>query len=237
VTIRVSEREASERFYELVLRTLGIEMTHSEDGFTEWDDFSLSGWSPGKPVTRRLHVGFAAPSREHVEEFWRVGTEAGYRSDGEPGPRPEYGSDYYGSFLLDPDGNSAEAVHHGSLRAGGVIDHVWFRVDDVAASKEFYEAVARHAGFRLNNDGSDRAQFTGDSGSFSVVPGERTDPFHMAFPVADNSVVEAFHADLFGRGYRDNGAPGERRKYHEGYYGAFVFDPDGHNIELVNHNR
>lgn len=237
VTIRVSARAASEAFYALVLRTLGFESTFSEDDFTEWDDFSLSGWSPGKPVTRRLHLGFVAPSREAVDEFWRAGTDAGYRSDGEPGPRPEYGDDYYGGFLLDPDGNSAEAVHHGALREGGMIDHLWFRVADVAAAKEFYEAVGRHAGYRLTHDSPDRAQFAGSSGSFSVVSGELTDPFHMAFPTDDNAAVEAFHADLVGLGYRDNGGPGERRKYHDGYYGAYVFDPDGHNVELVNHSR
>jgi catechol 2,3-dioxygenase-like lactoylglutathione lyase family enzyme len=237
VTIRVSDGAASEAFYDLVLGTLGIERTSFEDDFAEWDDFSLSGWSPGKPVTRRLHVAFVAPSHEAVEEFWRAGTGAGYRSDGEPGPRPEYRDDYYGAFLLDPDGNSAEAVHHGAMREGGVIDHLWFRVGDVSAAKEFYGAVGRHAGFRLNYESADRVQFAGSSGSFSVVSGELTDPFHMAFPTDDNAAVETFHADLVGLGYRDNGAPGERRKYHEGYYGAFVFDPDGHNIELVNHNR
>ena len=237
VTIRVSDREASERFYELVLGTLGWERTYSDDGFAEWNDFSLSGWSPGKPVTRGLHIGFVAPTREAVDAFWRAGTEAGHQSEGEPGPRPEYREDYYGAFLLDPDGNSAEAVHHGGMRQGGLIDHLWIRVADVAAAKEFYEAVSRHAGFRLEHDAPDRAQFVAESGSFSVVPGERTEPFHLAFPTDDNTVVEAFHADLVGLGYRDNGGPGERRKYHEGYYGAYVFDPDGHNVELVNHSR
>ena len=237
VTIRASDRDASERFYELVLTALGIEQTFSDDGFAEWNDFSLSAWSPGKPVTRRLHIGFAAPSREHADEFWRAGTDAGYESDGPPGLRPQYREDYYGSFLLDPDGNSAEAVSHEALRGGGVIDHLWFRVDDVAEAKSFYEAVGRHAGFQLKHDSSDRAQFVGGSGSFSLVSGERTDPFHMAFPVDDNASVEAFHAAMVELGYRDNGGPGERRKYHEGYYGAFVFDPDGNNIELVNHNR
>ena len=240
VTIRVSDREASERFYDLVLATLRIGKTFADDeGFAEWDDFSLSAWSPGKPVTRRLHIGFAAPSREHVDEFWRAGTDAGFQSDGEPGPRPEYGETYYGSFLLDPDGNSAEAVHHDDLRRGGNIDHLWFRVADVEAAKEFYESVGRHAGFRLHRDLPERAQFKdeGSRGTFSVVAGERTDPFHMAFGVDDNATVEAFHAALTAEGYRDNGKPGERRKYHPGYYGAFVFDPDGHNIELVNHNR
>lgn len=237
VTIRVSDRAASERFYELVLKTLGVEKTYSEDGFVEWNDFSLSGWSPGKPVTRKLHIGFVAASREQVDEFWQVGREAGYVDDGEPGPRPQYSDDYYGSFLVDPDGNSAEAVHHGAMREGGVIDHLWFRVADVAEAKTFYEAVGRHAGFRLKHDSEDRAQFVGESGSFSCVSGARTNPFHMAFPVDDNTSVEEFHTAMVGLGYRDNGGPGERRKYHPDYYGAFVFDPDGHNIELVNHNR
>jgi catechol 2,3-dioxygenase-like lactoylglutathione lyase family enzyme len=100
VTIRVSDRAASERFYRAVLATLGIDVTSSNDQFVEWDDFSLT---PGSDVTRNLHVGFVAPSRDHADLFWRTGTEGGYRSDGEPGPRPQYGDDYYGSFLLDPD--------------------------------------------------------------------------------------------------------------------------------------
>jgi catechol 2,3-dioxygenase-like lactoylglutathione lyase family enzyme len=59
----------------------------------------------------------------------------------------------------------------------------------------------------------------------------------MAFPAADNATVDDFHQALVAAGYRDNGAPGERPIYHPGYYGAFVLDPDGNNIELVNHNR
>jgi catechol 2,3-dioxygenase-like lactoylglutathione lyase family enzyme len=108
VTIRVSDREASERFYDTVLAVLGIERTSE----AEWDDWSLMAAREGEPMTRRLHVGFPAALRDKVDEFWRTGVEAGYRSDGEPGPRPEYGDDYYGGFLLDPDGNSAEAVHY-----------------------------------------------------------------------------------------------------------------------------
>ena len=49
--------------------------------------------------------------------------------------------------------------------------------------------------------------------------------------------MDAFHGAITGAGFRDNGPPGERPVYHEGYYGAFVLDPDGNNIELVNHNR
>jgi catechol 2,3-dioxygenase-like lactoylglutathione lyase family enzyme len=189
------------------------------------------------PATRGLHIGFVAPSRAHVDELWRVGTSAGYRDDGAPGPRPQYRDDYYGSFLLDPDGNSAEAVHHGALRWGGIVDHLWIRVADVAAAKRFYETVAPHAGFRLETDTPELVHFVGETGSFSLVDGTPTAHVHMAFPVGDDATVDAFHAAATQAGYADFGAPGERRSYHPGYYGAFVLDPDGNNIELVNHNR
>ena len=237
VTIRVSDRAASERFYDTVLSTLGIEKTHSDDWFAQWDGFSLLRADGEHPVTRRLHVGFAAPSRAHVDEFWRAGVGAGYRDDGPPGPRTEYAEDYYGAFLRDPDGNSAEAVHHGDVRGGGAVDHVWLRVADVAAAKRFYETVAPHAGFRLGTDTPERASFNAGTGTFSVVSGEPTVGLHMAFPARDDATVAAFHRAALEAGYRDNGGPGERPVYHPGYYGAFVLDPDGNNIELVNHHR
>ncbi len=59
----------------------------------------------------------------------------------------------------------------------------------------------------------------------------------MAFPAAENATVDAFHEAATGAGHRDNGGPGERPVYHPGYYAAFVLDPDGNNIEVVNHNR
>jgi catechol 2,3-dioxygenase-like lactoylglutathione lyase family enzyme len=232
VTLRASDRAASERFYDTVLPAIGVERT----GAGEWDELSLAQADDDAAVTRRLHVGFGVASREAVDEFWRVGTEAGHRDDGAPGPRPQYGGDYYGGFLLDPDGNSIEAVHFDGVRLGA-IDHVWIRVADLAAARRFYEQVAGHAGFRLTRDAGERAGFGGAQGSFSVMEGEPTRHLHMAFPAATNEQVDAFHAALTAAGYRDNGAPGERPIYHAGYYAAFVLDPDGHNIELVNHNR
>ena len=238
VTIRVSDRSAAERFYETVLRTLGIEPTHRGEGFVEWDDFSLAQADDASPVTRRLHVGFAAPSRAHVDEFWRVGTGAGYESDGEPGPRPQYSDDYYGAFLLDPDGNSIEAVHHGSLRDGANVDHLWIRVSDIEAATRFYETVGPAAGFRVGSESAERTQFACVSGSFSVVAGEQpSENVHLAFAATDDETVDRFHRDATAAGYRDNGAPGEREVYHRGYYAAFVLDPDGNNVEVVNHNR
>ena len=59
----------------------------------------------------------------------------------------------------------------------------------------------------------------------------------MAFPSDDDAAVDAFHAAAIAAGHRDNGAPGERPEYHPGYYGAYVLDPDGNNIEVVNHRR
>jgi catechol 2,3-dioxygenase-like lactoylglutathione lyase family enzyme len=235
VTIRVSDREASERFYATVLATLGRVQTHRDEWGVEWDDFSLALADADHPVTRRLHVGFYARSAADVDEFWRVGVEAGYRDDGAPGPRPQYSDDYYGGFLLDPDGNSAEAVHHVTPRPG--IDHLWIRVADLGASKQFYETVAPYTGFGLRAEPPGRAQFAGAAGSFSVVLGEPTKHVHMALPASENATVDAFHRAALDAGYRDNGPPGERPVYHGGYYGAYVLDPDGHNVEVVCHNR
>jgi catechol 2,3-dioxygenase-like lactoylglutathione lyase family enzyme len=234
VTIRASDPAAAQRFYELVLAT--IELPWAEDQrFPAWGNYEFFVLGHG-PVTRRLHIAFGAPSREHVDEFWRVGTGAGYRDDGAPGLRPHYREDYYGAFLIDPDGNSVEAVVHGGMRRDGYIDHMWLRVADVHASTRFYETIAPHAALFVRRVDGERTQLIGESGSFSVVRGEPTENVHIAFPATDNTVVDEFHRDALAAGYRDNGAPGER-PYHPGYYGAFVFDPDGNNIEVVNHNR
>ena len=236
VTLRASDRAASTRFYELVLDTLGVEK-HDGDGWTAWGPHEFFVLEDQGAVTGRLHIAFTAPTREHVHGFWNAGTEAGYASDGEPGTRPRYGETYYGSFLLDPDGNSAEAVHHDSVRTHGCIDHMWLRVADVEASTRFYETIAPQAGLSVRRKTDARTQIVGETGSFSLVSGdEPTENVHIAFPARDNATVEEFHRVATAAGYRDNGGPGER-EYHAGYYAAFVLDPDGNNIEVVNHNR
>jgi catechol 2,3-dioxygenase-like lactoylglutathione lyase family enzyme len=237
VTIRASDRQASQHFYATVLAPLGIDPSHEDQWYVEWRDFSLAQATPEKRPTRRLHVGFVAPSHGHVDAFWHTGVDAGYAGDGEPGPRPQYGGDYYGGFLLDPDGNSVEAVHHDNLRREGVVDHLWIRVADLDASRRFYELVGRHAGFPTRAREPGRVGFGAGNGSFSVVEGPPTEELHLAFPAPDRETVDAFHTALVGAGHRDNGAPGERPIYHAGYYGAFVLDPDGNNVELVFHDR
>ena len=82
-------------------------------------------------------------------------------------------------------------------------------------------------------------QLSGPDCSLSLVRDERplTEPIHIAFPAREDATVRAFHAAAIAAGYTDHGGPGERAVYHPGYYGAFVLDPDGHNVEVVNHNR
>ena len=238
VGIRVSDRAASRRFYEGVLEPLGHRLTHPSEHYDEWDDFGIAQADANRPVTRRLHVGFVAGSTDAVDAFWRAGTEAGHPSDGEPGPRPVYHEGYYGAFLLDPDGNSVEAVHHGWTRRGpNVIDHLWIRVADAGAAQAFYETVAPVLGLRVRTGREGRVHVEGEDRSFTLLAGPATAHLHIAFPAPDDATVDDFHRAALAAGYRDNGAPGERPEYHAGYYGAYVLDPDGTNVEAVCHNR
>jgi catechol 2,3-dioxygenase-like lactoylglutathione lyase family enzyme len=236
----VSDLVASERFYRTVLSALGREPSHVVPGLVEWDDWAIGPSDPEHPVTRGLHVGFRAPSHAAVDAFWQAGIDAGYRDDGAPGPRTVYGPDYYGGFLLDPDGNSVEAVHTERERAvpDGSVDHLWIRVRDPAASERFYTTIAPYAGLRVNTPTANRVQVVGEDFSFSLLDDERplTEHVHLAFPAHDDEAVRAFHAAALAAGYEDHGGPGERLAYHPGYYAAFVLDPDGINVELVNHN-
>jgi catechol 2,3-dioxygenase-like lactoylglutathione lyase family enzyme len=241
VAIAVSDLAASERFYRTVLSVLGAEPSRADTELVEWDDWDIGASDGEHPVTCGLHVGFRARDRAEVEAFWQAGIDAGYRSDGAPGPRTQYSPTYYGAFLLDPDGNSVEAVHYDSERAvpNGCIDHLWIRVRDPQASRRFYMTIAPHAGIRLTHDEPSRVQLSGPGYSFSLVRDGRplTEHVHLAFPARENAIVRAFHAAALAAGYEDHGAPAERGLYHPGYYGAFVLDPDGHNVEVVNHNR
>jgi catechol 2,3-dioxygenase-like lactoylglutathione lyase family enzyme len=240
VTIRVSDAEASERFYDTVLGVLAIPKSVGSFGdgcpeFAEWEELSLA---PAEEPTTGLHIAFSAWSHEDVDAFWQAGVDAGYRSDGEPGIRRQYSPDYYGAFLLDPDGNSVEAVHHSELTRDGYIDHMWIRVPDVRATAAFYETLSSYTGYPMLWDWPDRVHFGASGSQFALVEDlPLTQNLHLAFGTDSNATVDAFHAAALAAGYRDNGGPGERPKYHPGYYGAFVFDPAGTNVEVVNHNR
>jgi catechol 2,3-dioxygenase-like lactoylglutathione lyase family enzyme len=235
VTIRASDLAASVAFYETVLRTLGIEASRRGDPLWGWDDFAILAADADRPATRHLHIGFVAESRDDVDRFWQAGVDAGYRDDGAPGERSAYREDYYGAFLLDPDGNSAEAVQHGDTRRGGHIDHLWIGVRDLAAAEAFYTLISRHAGLRPGRRWDGGVQFRGAWATFSLVDDGRppTEGLHMAFPAADRRTVREFHAAALAAGHADDGEPGVRSHYGPGYWAAFVLDPDGNSVESV----
>ena len=166
VTLHASDLAASRRFYETVLPALGIEDPRV---------FQLAQAADENGVTRRLHIGFAAPTRTQVDAFWRAGTSAGYEDDGAPGPRPQYRDDYYGAFLLDPDGNSAEALHHAHTPKRDEIDHLWIRVPDLGSARQHYI----EQGLKLGDDLPERVQFEGANGSFSLVEGNPSENVHF----------------------------------------------------------
>jgi catechol 2,3-dioxygenase-like lactoylglutathione lyase family enzyme len=237
VSIRVADWSASERFYRTTLGALGVEPTHIDTDLIEWDDFSIVAADGDHPPTRHLHVAFVSPTREQVEAFWRAGLNAGAHDDGEPGERPRYTPGYYGAFLRDPDGNSAEAAIHNDVRRGGNIDHLWIRVRDLDGASAFYDTVARHTGLREGRRWKEGRQFRGAWATFSLVAdgAPPTQNLHLAFPAPDQRTVRDFHRAATAAGYRDNGAPADRPNHHPGY-SAYVLDPDGTNVESV-HRR
>ena len=242
VTTRVSDAVASERFYDLVFESLGV--TKYSGGFGEgcpeygdWGDLSIAP-ADGPPTTG-LHIAFGVDSPEDVDRFWQTTVDAGYRSDGEPGLRTQYLPDYYGAFVLDPDGNSVEAVHHSGVRGGGMLDHMWIGVPDLDAAVAFYDTIAPYSRYPRFIEADGRVHFGAMGSHFAFVTDGRApiQNLHLAFGTDSNQVVDDFHSAAVAAGYRDNGGPGERLEYHPGYYGAFVFDPAGINVEVVNHNR
>jgi catechol 2,3-dioxygenase-like lactoylglutathione lyase family enzyme len=239
VGVRVSDLQRSERFYSTVLGALDLESERSHE-YLWWDEFVIGAVDDEHPApTQHLHIGFVAWSREAVDRFHRVGVEAGFTSDGAPGERPRYLPGYYGAFLLDPDGNSIEAVNHAQVRRGGVIDHLWIGVRDLERSAAFYRLIARHTGLRAGELSDGALQMRGPWATLALVADGRppTTGLHFAFTVPDRQTVAEFHAAAVAAGYPDNGAPGIRSRYSPGYFGAFVLDPDGNNVEAVVHER
>ncbi len=125
-----------------------------------------------------------------------------------------------------------------------MLDHVSFAVADFARSKAFYETALAPLGITLlmeitpEQSGSGAQAGFGAAGKafFWIGAGNRLQGnLHVAFAAKDRATVDAFYKSALAAGGRDNGAPGIRAHYHPNYYGAFVLDPDGHNIEAVCH--
>ena len=123
------------------------------------------------------------------------------------------------------------------------VDHVTIRVSDLAASRAFYEAALAPLGVAVDETRPDLPDDPGvvfgprGAEDFCISEGAPSGPLHIAFLAASRVEVDAFHAAALAAGGRDNGAPGPRPQYHAGYYGAYVLDPDGNNVEAVFHDR
>jgi catechol 2,3-dioxygenase-like lactoylglutathione lyase family enzyme len=126
-----------------------------------------------------------------------------------------------------------------------MIDHTGVSVSDIAKSTEFYTKALSAIGYALLLEFP--ASVTGHTDVAGFGEPQKPDfwiskgvpnhpPIHVAFRVSSRAQVDAFYKAAMAAGGRDNGAPGTRPHYHEHYYGAFVLDPDGHNIEAVCHS-
>ena len=125
-----------------------------------------------------------------------------------------------------------------------MIDHTGLAVSDFAVSKKFYTQALAPLGYSVlaeypaaQTGGPSVAGFGVDSkADLWIISGTPNTPrIHIAFRAASRAQVDAFHAGAIAAGGKDNGPPGIRAHYHPDYYGAFVLDPDGHNIEAVCH--
>jgi catechol 2,3-dioxygenase-like lactoylglutathione lyase family enzyme len=118
-----------------------------------------------------------------------------------------------------------------------VLDHVSLPVSDLERSKRFYEEALSPLGYRLIMEHHISGVGFGQSAKpdFWIRQGAPGAAVHVAFASEDRATVDAFHEAAMAAGGRHNGGPGLRPEYHPSYYGAFVFDPDGNNIEAVCH--
>jgi catechol 2,3-dioxygenase-like lactoylglutathione lyase family enzyme len=121
-----------------------------------------------------------------------------------------------------------------------MLDHVTIGVSDIARSTAFYDRALRPLGItRLYEEAERYAGYGISPKAFFWIGLKDTAQTgaHIAFTAPDRATVDRFHDEAIAAGGTDNGPPGLRPHYHPGYYGAFVLDPDGHNIEAVCHSR
>ena len=116
VAVSVSEWGRSKQFYEAVLAPLGYRVVYEEDGALAYfaDRLGLDFGMGRRDPAGGTHVAFECPDRETVDRFHEYALAAGGRDNGAPGLRPQYDTNYYAAYVLDPDGNNVEAVCHQS---------------------------------------------------------------------------------------------------------------------------
>ncbi|WP_310540636.1 VOC family protein [Phenylobacterium sp.] len=116
-----------------------------------------------------------------------------------------------------------------------MLDHVSLKVADHTAAQAFYDKALAPLGLIRLVSMEDASGYGAGRPFFWIGQGGKAGDCHVAFTAPDQATVDAFFAAALAAGGRDNGSPGLREHYHPTYYGAFVLDPDGHNIEAVCH--
>ena len=116
-----------------------------------------------------------------------------------------------------------------------MLDHIGMPVSDIAKSKSFFQSALAPLGYTVLMDVGEAVGLGKDRPDFWIGKSKSVTPNHVAFAAPNRATVKAFYDAAIAAGGRDNGAPGLRPQYHPNYYGAFVLDIDGNNIEAVCH--
>ena len=220
---------------------LGAEPRHADRELVEWEDWDLlrdRSRAPGVPRSSRGLPRYRPRDRRCLLAGRGRCRLPQRRSTG---PRSAYRPEHYGGFLRDPRrqqrrgasrrtrASSAQRLHRPPLDPRP-------RPRCVAALPTRRSRRTQASVSATTNPVGCSSE--GEGHSLSLIDDERprTEHVHIAFSADQDATVRAFHAAALAAGYDDNGGPGERPAYHPGYYGAFVFDPDGNNVEVVNHN-
>lgn len=116
-TLHTSDIEKAKKFYSKALAPLGYKLSK------EYPEYKVAGfisgegnhdfWLHGNEFKQTTHLAFTAPTQQAVDDFYKAAIGAGAKDNGKPGPRPDYGPDYYAAFFLDADGNNIEAAYFG----------------------------------------------------------------------------------------------------------------------------
>jgi catechol 2,3-dioxygenase-like lactoylglutathione lyase family enzyme len=116
-----------------------------------------------------------------------------------------------------------------------MLDHIGVTVSDIGKSKTFFQAALAPLGYTVMMDFGEAVGLGKDRPDFWIAKGPVPAKIHIAFTAPNRAMVKAFYAAAIAAGGQDNGAPGLRPQYHPNYYGAFVYDRDGNNLEAVCH--
>lgn len=251
VTLGADDLARARRFYDAALAPLGLAplvVRQAEAGYGRAGGEAVV-WLlrpfNGLPATwgNGTHVAFLAASREAVDGFHAGGLAAGGSDEGAPGLRPHYGDDYYGAYLRDPVGNKLQAVCYlgqdPAIAAAEPFSHVTLGCNDLERARAFYDPAMAALGLARVVDEAELSYGYGPAGSrlpwvyahrtFDGRPATWANGFQAMWRAGSPAEVEAFHAAGLANGGLDEGGPGPRL-YREGYFGAYLRDPDGNKL-------